>query len=429
MSLPTKESSREEIWTAMNRHPGQNHWVDPDWVNWPNVVDTFAWAVEDFLEHKVPPYKGHTEDRGIVICAGGKRLFTNAWVCINMLREHGVELPIQIWHLGPGEMDQRMRDLVEPLGVSTVDAMEARLYQDPVRILNGFEVKPFTLKNCNFKEVLLLDADNVPVRNPLYLFDAVEYREKGAVLWPDFGNMEETRLAWKATGVQYRDEAEVESGQVVLDRERSWKSICLTVFLNEYSDFLYRHVHGDKETFHLGFRRSGQGYAMPERRIHPLDATMCQHDFSGERVFQHRNMDKWDFDRDNRRIAGFRYEAKCLEFVQQLRDVWDGEVSPTPAGKERDLAKEAEIAGHVYRYERVGHDKRLMLLQEDGTIGEGVERMERSWKVFSSKEGNAELWISGDEGLTCRLHEEEEGKWKGRWENYEKMPVELTIIR
>ena len=39
--------------------------------------------------------------RGIVICAGGARLLTGAWVTINILRRTlGCTLPIQVWHLG-----------------------------------------------------------------------------------------------------------------------------------------------------------------------------------------------------------------------------------------------------------------------------------------------------------------------------------------
>ena len=63
--------------------------------------------------------------------------------------------------------------------------------------------------------------------------------------------------------------------------------------LNEHSDFYYQYVHGDKETFHMAWRMLGQEYAMVPHPLHPLEGTMCQHDFEGRRVFQHRNMLKW----------------------------------------------------------------------------------------------------------------------------------------
>src|SRR5262245_56338271 len=49
--------------------------------------------------------QGRFDGRGIVICAGGPRYFTCAWVLISVLRHvHRVALPIQVWHLGRSEM-------------------------------------------------------------------------------------------------------------------------------------------------------------------------------------------------------------------------------------------------------------------------------------------------------------------------------------
>jgi hypothetical protein len=55
---------------------------------------------------------------------------------------------------------------------------------------------------------------------------------------------------------------------------------------------------------------------------------MCQHDFEGRRVFQHRNLDKWNLFLHNRRVKGFRFERECRELVTRLQDSWDGSVDP-----------------------------------------------------------------------------------------------------
>src|SRR5206468_3920334 len=58
------------------------------------------------LEKKIVELRadsGAHEGRGIVICGGGMKYFTNAWVCIKMLRRLGCRLPIQFWFLGRGE--------------------------------------------------------------------------------------------------------------------------------------------------------------------------------------------------------------------------------------------------------------------------------------------------------------------------------------
>lgn len=102
----------------------------------------------------------------------------------------------------------------------------------------------------------------------------------------------------------------------------------LCMWYNQYSDFFYHHVHGDKETFHIAWRKLGQPYAMPAHPIHPLDCVMCQHDFEGRRIFQHRNMDKWELSGSNMVIAGFLDEAECREHLADLRRQWDGIIRP-----------------------------------------------------------------------------------------------------
>lgn len=54
---------------------------------------------------------------------------------------------------------------------------------------------------------------------------------------------------------------------------------------------------------------------------------MCQHDFDGNRVFQHRNMAKWDLLAENPRIPGYLYEDESREFLRQLRAKWNGRLN------------------------------------------------------------------------------------------------------
>lgn len=38
---------------------------------------------------------------------------------------------------------------------------------------------------CRFKEVLMLDCDVVPMRDPSYMFDEPEFRQGGNLFWGD----------------------------------------------------------------------------------------------------------------------------------------------------------------------------------------------------------------------------------------------------
>ena len=279
----------------------------------------------DAMVKKLPSCPHQLTGRGIIIAGGGRRYCAPAWVCIQMLRHLGCKLPIQLWHLGPSELDEHMKSLVEPLGVECVDALEVRK-KHPARILNGWELKPYAMLHSPFQEVLFLDADNMPVANPEFLFDAPEYKQAGAVFWPDYGELGPRRAIWGICGVKYRKEPEFESGQILVDKVKCWRELQLTMWMNEHSDFFYRHIHGDKETFHMAWRKLDRPYAMPAKRITSLTGTMCQHDFSGQRLFQHRNASKWRLAGNNDTIPGFLFEKQCVRFLRELRQLWSGDV-------------------------------------------------------------------------------------------------------
>jgi len=296
----------------------------------------------------------------------------------------------------------------------------------PVRILNGYEVKPFSILHCPFEEVILLDADNVPIVDPVALLHSPQYAEHGAIFWPDYGWLGPERSIWRVMGLEPRGEREVESGQIVVDKRRCWHPVLLTMWLNEHSDFFYRHIHGDKDTFHVAWRKLGQDYAMPDRGVHSLGScTMCQHDFQGNRILQHRNFAKWRL-RGNRRVRGFEYERECLAFLQALHRQWSGRVGVPRSPSPEEQALSAEIADtRLFEYVRVGHDRRLLELRPNHRIGQGGALCEQEWWITTTEEGLA-LSIYGQDGLTCRLVRNGDPVWRGHWEHHEKMPIELS---
>lgn len=292
---------------------------DDEPLNLHNAGPQFDEAAKTLVEER-PRWHG----RGIVICGGGITYFTNAWVCVTMLRRAGCDLPIEVWHLGQKEMSARMRALLRSLDCRVVDALRVRKHY-PMRQLNGWELKPYAIFHSEFAETLLLDADNVPVRNPQFLFDSSEYQRIGAIFWPDFNHTATNgQLAiWRSCGLRRPSEREFETGQILVDKERCWKALKLCLWLNDHSDFYYRHLHGDKETFHLAFRKANQPYFLIPHPIHRVEGTMCQHDPAGQRLFQHRNMAKWDLV-SNRHIKDFWLEEECLNAITDLKSKWDG---------------------------------------------------------------------------------------------------------
>jgi ADP-heptose:LPS heptosyltransferase len=285
----------------------------------PLNLHSAAMACDRFIR-EIPPCPGGFAGQGIVICGGGARYLPCAWVCINMLRRLGCGLPIQLWHLGRRESDVTTKSLLGPLGVECIDGHQVRK-RYPARILNGWELKAYAILHAPFQEVLLLDADNVPVADPTFLFKDTTFKRTGAVFWPDYGEGIDPRArpVWRSCGLRPPAEPEFESGQILVDKRRCWGALRLAMWFNEHSDFYYRYLHGDKETFHLAFRKLGQPYCLVPTAIHPLEATMCQHDLQGRRLFQHRNLAKWRLDQPNKRIRDFWFEDECRRYLAKLR--------------------------------------------------------------------------------------------------------------
>lgn len=275
--------------------------------------------------------------RGIVMCGGGYKYFTNAWIAIKLLRHHGCELPIELW-MTRDEYDRRFERWLRPYDTQVRIA-------DDVRPLAGgalprearwqWILKPYALTRCAFNEVLLLDADNFAVRDPTYLFSEPEYTLHGAMFWPDLWAAKPDCPSWEVIAVEPRREATFESGQILVNKARCWEPLQLALWMNVHAKFFYQIIWGDKDTFRLAWHKFGRNYAMPQTPIQLLAAptsscgygVMCQHDIQGARILQHRNMAKWDLLGENPFIPGYFYDRECRQFLTELRASWDGRLS------------------------------------------------------------------------------------------------------
>lgn len=392
--------------------------------------------LQDQALASVPPYPGERfAGAGIVIVAGGPRHYTNAWVCLTMLRRViGCRLPIQVWYLGPHEMSPRMIELLQRFDVECVNAQEVQR-RHPMRIAGGWECKPYAIVHSPFKEVILLDADNVPLIDPAALLSWPEYRAAGAVFWPDLGSLGREREIWEICRVPYRDEPEVESGQLVVDKERCWRALHLALHLSEQSHFYYRYVNGDKETVHMAWRMLDQPYSMPPTRpewitglVSPGDPNfadvLLQHDFAGRPIFHHRTGAGWSAWGKNLRVPGFEHETVCLDALRELRELWDGRVDVEQAvAAAPDAEAELLRARHVL-YRLVGSDERVLTLLPGGRIGGERSAWEQRWRV-EQEQGVRTLVVEGQFGVTCRLARGRDAAWRGRWLRQGQEPVEL----
>jgi hypothetical protein len=126
--------------------------------------------------------------------------------------------------------------------------------------------------------------------------------------------------------VPYREEPSFESGQMLIDKSRCWEPLAVTMWMNRHSDFWYRYFFGDKDTFHLAWRKLNRGYAMPSHGVDHLQYGMGHRDFDGKYVFKHRNRAKWVLSGWNPQTDDFPQEARGYELLEELRRLWKPDI-------------------------------------------------------------------------------------------------------
>ncbi|KAL9615374.1 MAG: hypothetical protein Q9167_000202 [Letrouitia subvulpina] len=211
---------------------------------------------------RLPSYPERTfSGHGIVMLAGG-RYSGFATTGLGMLREVGSKLPIEVWVKDKSE---------EREGWCTELAKEGTVCR----------------RLSDYMDLLFLDADNVPIKNPDFAFQSKAFTGSGVVLWPDY---------WKHTGSpmlpyvvglsngaseMLRNDQTAESGQLMWDKKRHWK-----------------------DTFTVALRSLRQNYSMVPHPLKTLFVNGTSHgigmlqadpanQIKYEPMFLHSNIIKW----------------------------------------------------------------------------------------------------------------------------------------
>ena len=233
--------------------------------------------------------------RGIVTLAGGPVYSLNAYINCRMLRQLGCTLPIEWCYLGD-ELSIGWLDLIERTipDVRMVDLGGER--KDNAKRKGGWQAKVEAVLQSQFGELLFLDADCFPLRDPAPLFDHPFFRNHDCVFWPDIRDWRPAERAniQEKHGVTVQGR-QVESGQMMFHKAACIEGLLAARAMNQNSGTVYKYLHGDKDTFLIGALQAGVNYA-----INPHLVTKCcqqrnlaQHDFDGQRIFCHVTRDKW----------------------------------------------------------------------------------------------------------------------------------------
>ncbi|KAJ3026118.1 UNVERIFIED_CONTAM: hypothetical protein HDU68_006166 [Siphonaria sp. JEL0065] len=120
-----------------------------------------------------------------------------------------------------------------------------------------------------FQQVLFLDPDVMPLRDPTYLFESTTFKTIGALFWPDFNPTSPKNPIWKIARQEYEYEFEFETGQIYFDKARLSVIQGLTIaqYFCRFGELFFQYIWGDKDTFRWGFRVAKAPYYLNRNHL------------------------------------------------------------------------------------------------------------------------------------------------------------------
>ncbi|KAF5100344.1 hypothetical protein D0Z00_001312 [Geotrichum galactomycetum] len=234
-------------------------------------------SVVDHLPLKYPQtlYNG----TGVAI-VGGAKFMPVAISGVRMLRRINQDIPVEVFVATQEEYDKDLCEKVLPSMNAKCTILEEAIGKSVFEnfAIKGYQYKALALLASSFENVLLLDADNIPLRDPQLAFDSEPFKAQGYVLWPDFWARTTAPVFYDIAGVKLGERVRgdlsvdqhvplhhlagsmpfvsTESGQVLVSKRRHFRSLLLATYYNLYGYGVYYPLlsqgamgEGDKETF------------------------------------------------------------------------------------------------------------------------------------------------------------------------------------
>ncbi len=233
------------------------NYIDMSGEDLDDLADSHALMVASIDQEKISlDYEPGTT--GIVTSAGGK-YFPVLLTSLLMLRRTGSQLPVEVFLATAEEYEPLICDTVFPSLNAKCIILTDLLKSSKISFqFEHFQLKIFAILFSSFENVLFLDADSFPVRQPEELFASEPFTSHHLVLWPDYWIPTFSPYFSQISGVSeslLMSRPTIEAGQILVDKARHWKTLMLAAYYNAYGEYYYDLItqggpgEGDKDTF------------------------------------------------------------------------------------------------------------------------------------------------------------------------------------
>lgn len=223
-------------------------------------------ALRRMIDTPLPPPV--IEDSAGIVYLGGGRYWPMVVMGVRMCRQF-TDIPITIWHDGERE-PVAVGDLA---GVADVTIRNIANLDYPIRKRGGWENKTTAIIHSGYRQALFLDADAYLVGDPGTLLKTLS--RVGIAIWEDYAENDKT-TDWQWSGIG-NDLAvpTVQGGHLVVDVVTGWRELVITHFINQHSDYWYKHQYGDQDSWRIALAATGGDYTVIGRAMWHSPAYIC----------------------------------------------------------------------------------------------------------------------------------------------------------
>lgn len=133
-----------------------------------------------------PGWNDYKNSKGYVLVGGGRYSWLS-YLVIKQIRATGSTLPIELFIPSSLEYEKEFCETLLPKYNAYCNLFddELSLHLSEKYDIGGYQYKMLALLSSKFENIIYLDSDNFPVRNPEYILESSLFEEKGLILWPD----------------------------------------------------------------------------------------------------------------------------------------------------------------------------------------------------------------------------------------------------
>lgn len=260
----------------------------------------------EYPENVAKSFKGN----GILYAGSGEYNWL-VLLSIRMLRELGSKLPVEVFIPNEDEYSYDLCERVFPAFGAKCLMMSNFINTKKIEV-KGYQLKSIALLLSSFENVLMMDSDNLPLKNPDYLFINEPFVSQPLVVWPDFWRRSTSPMFYEIAGIRvnetnqvrysfgderdhppvlesaedynskisYHDlegtfpEASSETGQLLISKKVHAKTIFLSLYYNYWGPNYYYPLfaqgqagEGDKETLLAAAHKFGLPYYQVQEYI------------------------------------------------------------------------------------------------------------------------------------------------------------------